>query len=54
MNVLRRIAQHKMFVPLALRQNPSLTLRTSFMLGMLGVIGGNRLKNIERQNKLWW
>ncbi len=37
----RRITQHKRFVPSALRPNPSLTLRTSFMLGPLYEIALN-------------
>lgn len=32
---LRRLTQHKSFVPYGTHQNSSLTLRTSFMLGTL-------------------
>jgi len=37
-NVLRRLTQHKRFVPYSTHSNPSLTLRTFFMLETLGEI----------------
>lgn len=39
------ITQHKMFVPHGTHPNSSLTLRTSFMLGTLYLIGLQRIRN---------
>ena len=38
---IQRITQHKRFVPYGTHPNPSLTLRTSFMLKTLYAIGGS-------------
>lgn len=45
----QRITQHKMFVPYDTYSNPSLTLRTSFMLGTLCAI--IRLRRKMETNK---
>ena len=46
-----RLTQHKRFVPYGTHPNPSLSLRTSFMLESLGVIGGKGLMNKKDEDK---
>jgi len=50
----RRIAQHKRFMPYSTHPNPSLTLRTSFMLETLSEIAGDGkdIYKIHRMNNI--
>ena len=55
MNKQRRTTQHKRFVPYGTHPNPSLTLRTSFMLKTLyEIMAEERLVSYEENNTSPW
>jgi len=52
---IQRITQHKRFVPYGTHPNPSLTLRTSFMLKTLyEIMAEERLVSYEENNTSPW